>query len=247
MLNGFWKLTWVEIKIFLREPMGAFASLGIPVIVFLLLGRVFRATNANAAASPTDLAERPVIFAAAFIAFTTVTSLTAIITISREGGILTRLRATPQRPVTILGAHVMVKLLLSVAALGLLFLAGKRYYGALEVNLFSFAGALLLSTLSIVSIGFIVASVVRTARFARPLASALLFPMLAISGLFMPIDALPAPWGTVAIALPTTHAVSLLQGVWNGVPWSQHFVEIAALILNFALCSAIASKFFRWE
>ena len=41
MLNGFWKLTWVEIKIFLREPMGAFASLGIPVIVFLLLGRVF--------------------------------------------------------------------------------------------------------------------------------------------------------------------------------------------------------------
>lgn len=247
MLNGFWKLTWVEIKIFLREPMGAFASLGIPVIVFLLLGRVFRETGARAVANPTDLAERPVIFAAVFIAFTTVTSLTAIITIYREGGILKRLRATPLRPVTILGAHVMVKLLLSTAALMLLFVAGKRYYGALEVNLFSFAAALLLSTLSIVSIGFIIAGIVRTARFARPLASALLFPMLAISGLFMPIEALPAPWGIVAVALPTTHAVSLLQGIWNGVPWSQHSVEVAALILNFALCSAIASKFFRWE
>lgn len=247
MLNGFWKLTWVEIKIFLREPMGAFASLGIPVIVFLLLGRVFRATSAGSAANSADLAERPVIFAAVFIALTTVTSLTAIITIYREGGILKRLRATPLRPVTILGAHVMVKLLLSVTALALLFLAGRRYYGALEVNLLSFAAALLISTLSIVSIGFVIASVVRTARFARPLASALLFPMLAISGLFMPVEALPAPWGGVAIVLPTTHAVSLLQGIWNGVSWSAHYVEIGALVLNFGLCSALASKFFRWE
>ena len=38
MLRGLGKLTWIEIKIFLREPLGAFGTIGIPVLVFLVLG-----------------------------------------------------------------------------------------------------------------------------------------------------------------------------------------------------------------
>jgi ABC-2 type transport system permease protein len=33
MLRGLWKLTWLEIKIFLREPLGAFGSILFPVLV----------------------------------------------------------------------------------------------------------------------------------------------------------------------------------------------------------------------
>ena len=246
MLKGFWKLTWVEIKIFLREPMGVLGSIGVPVILFLVLGRIF---SAGAEGSVSAVAiERPAIFASVFIALSAVTSLSAIISIYREGGILKRLRATPLKPMTILGAHVMVKLMLTSVALGLLLLAGKRYYpGAFEVNLFSFAMALLLSTLSIISVGFVIASIVPTARFAQPIAGAVLFPMLAISGLFLPIDALPAPWGLLAEVLPVTHAVSLLRGIWAGAAWSRHYVDIGALVLNFAFCSAISAKLFRWE
>ena len=40
MLRGLWKLTWIEIKIFLREPLGAFGTIGFPVLIFLVLGRV---------------------------------------------------------------------------------------------------------------------------------------------------------------------------------------------------------------
>ena len=39
MLNGFWKLTWVEAKVFMREPMGFVIPRAIPVILFVLLGR----------------------------------------------------------------------------------------------------------------------------------------------------------------------------------------------------------------
>ena len=246
MLNGFRQLTWVEIKIFLREPMGVFGSIGVPVILFLVLGRVFSA-GAEGSISPSTV-ERPAIFAAIFVAISAVTSLTAIISIYREGGILKRLRATPLRPVTILGAHVMVKLAFTVIALGLLVLAGKRYYpGGFEVNLLSFALALLLSTLSIVSVGFVIASIVPTARFAQPIAGAVFFPMLAISGLFLPVEALPAPWGMLADTLPVTHAVSLLRGIWAGAAWSQDYVNIGALVLNFAVCSTLAAKVFRWD
>ena len=40
MLRGLWKLTWIEIKIFLREPLGAFGTIGFPVLVFVVVGRV---------------------------------------------------------------------------------------------------------------------------------------------------------------------------------------------------------------
>ena len=40
MLRGLWKLTWIEIKIFLREPLGAIGTICIPVLVFVVVGRV---------------------------------------------------------------------------------------------------------------------------------------------------------------------------------------------------------------
>jgi hypothetical protein len=39
MFRGLFKLTWLEIKIFLREPMGAIGSILLPVLVFVGVGR----------------------------------------------------------------------------------------------------------------------------------------------------------------------------------------------------------------
>ena len=130
--------------------------------------------------------------AAVFMAISAVISLVTIISIYREGGILKRLRATPLRPYTILSAHVLVKLLFTAMTLTLMILAGRRFYPAgMNAPVLSFALALLISTLSILAIGFIIASLVRTARFAQPVAALIFYPMLALSGLFVPIDALP--------------------------------------------------------
>ena len=128
MLRGLWKLTWIELKVFLREPMGAFGTIGVPVLIFLVLGRYahFRFGGPAVAGSILSGAGLPVL-ASILIAISTVLSLVTIIAIYREGGILKRLRATPLRPQTILSAHVIVKLLLTVATLLLMFLAGKRY------------------------------------------------------------------------------------------------------------------------
>ena len=138
-------------------------------------------------------------------------SLVTIISIYREGGILRRLRATPLRPQTILTAHVLVKLALTVATMALMVLAGKRYYPVdIHVPVFGFAIALLISTWSILSIGFLIASIVPTARFAQPIGAAILYPMLALCGLFVPLESLPPVLHAVAHALPLTYAVSLL-------------------------------------
>ena len=249
MLRGLLKLTWLEIKIFMREPLGAFGSILIPVLVFLVVGRIM-----GSGRSPSSLAESnfmqtglPVL-ASVLIAVNAVLSLVTIISIYREGGILKRLRATPLRPQTILSAHVIVKLLLTAATLALLVLAGKRYYPVgVHAPLFSFTIALLISTWSILSIGFLIASIVPTARFAQPIGGFIMYPMLGICGLFAPIALLPPVLRAVAKVTPLTYAVSLMEGIWRGEGWAAHVGDVAALVLVFAVCTALSVKVFRWE
>ncbi|MGA2846994.1 MAG: ABC transporter permease [Candidatus Acidiferrales bacterium] len=249
MLRGLWKLTWIEIKVFMREPLGAFGTIGFPVLVFLIVGRAAgRNVAAPTLAASSFLRVGLPVLASLLIAVSSVLSLVTIISIYREGGILKRLRATPLRPQTILSAQVIVKLILTASTLALMVLAGKRYYPiSVHVPLFGFTIALLISTLSILSIGFLIASIVPTARFAQPIGAAILYPMIAVSGLFTPVNSMPPVLQAVARVLPMTYAVSLMEGIWKGDAWSAHMGDVAALVVVFVICTALSAKVFRWE
>src|SRR5579864_3459679 len=249
MLRGLWKLTWIETKVFLREPLGALGTIGIPVLVFVVVGRMMgaRLTPASLATNNFIGVGLPV-FASDLISVTAVLSLVTIISIYREGGILKRLRATPLRPQTILTAHVLAKLLLTAATLALMVLAGKRYYPVgVHAPFFSFTIALLISTWSILSIGFLIASIVPTARFAQPIGAFILYPMIGISGLFSPVESLPPVLQAVARIVPLTYCVALLEGIWKGEAWWAHVGDLAALAVVFVICTTLSAKVFRWE
>ena len=66
MLRGLWKLTWLETKIFLREPLGVIGTVGFPVLLFLLLRRLGR--GAPRAGVPPLLAGDLPILAAVMVA-----------------------------------------------------------------------------------------------------------------------------------------------------------------------------------
>jgi ABC-2 type transport system permease protein len=249
MLRGLWKLTWLEIKIFVREPLGLIGSIGIPVLIYLAFGRLLGPRVGKLPADvPRFVSVDLPIFSAVLIATSAVLSLIAIIAIYREGGILRRLRATPLRPYTILTAHVLVKLLFTAATLFAMVLAGRRFIPLpATVPLVSFTVALLISTVSVLSLGFLIASVVPTARFAQPIGTLLLYPMLGLSGLFVPIGSLPPVLRAVARVLPLTYAVSLLRGMWRGDAWSAHAGDLAVLTVTFFVLIAASAKAFRWE
>lgn len=248
MLRGLWKLTWVEIKIFLREPLGAIGTVVIPVLVFVGTGRALGRRIPDSAAAGSFVRVGLPVLASLLIAISAVLSLVTIISIYREGGILKRLRATPLRPQTILTAHVIVKLLLTAATLVLMLLVGKRYYPVgIHVHFFSFTIALLICTWSILSIGFLIASIVPTARFAQPIGAIIMYPMIAVCGIFAPVDSLPPFLHALARVDPLTYAVRLLQGIWVGDSWLPHLGDVAALVLIFAVCTALSAKVFRWE
>jgi ABC-2 type transport system permease protein len=243
------KLTWLEIKIFVREPLGLFGSVGIPVVVFVVASRFLGRSLTSPARAPglPGSSFLPVL-TSILIALSAVVSLIAIISIYREGGILKRLRATPLPPVVILTAHVLVKLIFTAITLAAMLLAGRRYLPPdAQIPLVSFGVALLFTTWAILSIGFVIASIVPTARFAQPLASMVMYPMLGVSGLFYPIERMPATLQMIAKASPLTYAVSLLDGIWKGESWLTHGTDVAALVLTFVVCTAISAKVFRWE
>lgn len=249
-MRGLFQLTWVEIKIFMREPLGAIGTIVIPVIAFIFLGKA----TAGQSAAPTEsfsglLAPGGIpTLLALTVTVSAVLSLANIISIYREGGILKRMRATPLRPWTILTAHVLVKLLLTALTMILMLMAGKRYFAiGSQVPLVKFTIALLISVLSTLSIGFIVASVIPTARFAQPIGAVIFYPMIGLSGLFVPTESLPPKLRAIAKVLPLTRSASLLQGMWTGDSWSAHAGDLLVLAVVFIVCLALTSRVFRWE
>jgi ABC-2 type transport system permease protein len=247
-MRGLLRLTWIELKIFFREPLGAIGTVLVPVLLLVLGGVAVQMVPQGRIGMDGGFRVDIPIFAAVMISLNAVLSLVAVIAIYREGGILKRLRATPLRPQTILTAHVLVKLILTASAFALSMFAGKQFYpiGA-TVPLVSFGVALLVTTASILSIGFVIASIVPTPRFAQPIGAVILYPMLAYSGLFVPLSDMPPSLRTVAQLTPLSYSVSLLRGIWNGDTWGMHTTDVIALTFVFLLCTIVSAKIFKWQ
>jgi ABC-2 type transport system permease protein len=249
MLRGLLKLTWLEIKIFIREPLGVIGTVGVPVLVFVILGRITAPAVRSASTDvPRAFSSDLPILVAVLMVVSAVLSLVTIVAIYREGGILKRLRATPLRPHVILTAHVLVKLLFTAATLALMVLAGRRFYPIdPAVPIASFTLALLFSTVAVISIGFVIASVIPTARFAQPIGAIMFYPMLGLSGLFVPVESLPPLLQSVARVLPLTYVVSLLRGIWEGEGWRAHAGDVGVLTVMFVAFTILSTRVFRWE
>ena len=88
MLRGLWNLTWLETKIFVREPLGFIGTVGFPVLIFVVLGRILGgATAGRPRDAPSFVSVDLPILVTILMALSAVLSLVTIISIYREGGI----------------------------------------------------------------------------------------------------------------------------------------------------------------
>jgi len=242
------KMTWMEGKLFLREPMSAFFTLAFPLIYLFMFGIIsgnnptpqFGGQRAIDASIPG--------LTASIICITGLMSTTMTLSTYREKGILRRLRTTPVSPLVVLAAQVIV--IFSMTALGMLLLivVGALVYGVrFEGNFISLLGGFTLGSLSFFGIGFILAGVMPTVRSAWVVGMVLLYPMLLLSGAFFTVDLLPATVQKVSACLPLTYVVKLLNGLWYGEPWGDHLLEVGVLSALLILGVIISAKTFRWE
>jgi ABC-2 type transport system permease protein len=247
-MKGFLKLSWVELKLFLREPMLGLFTLAFPLVMLFVFGGVYGNEPSDYFGGYGMVDVSVPAWAGLIIAMTGFLSLAVSVATYRERGVLRRFRLTPIRPRAILAAQIAVLLLMTAFGMALLVVAAKLFFGLqFRGNLISVAGGFVLGSLSIFAIGFLLAGIAPTARAAQAVGMVLFYPMIFLSGATIPLENIKGSLRMCAKALPLTHVVTLLRGLWVGDPWSQHLTEVAVLGGVLLLGASLSSWLFRWE
>ena len=167
---------------------------------------------------------------------------------SREMGVLRRYRATPLRPAAYLLASVAVYLMIALLGMAILVVIGKLVFGLrIAGSWLNVLAAVTLSALSFYSLGYLLASLVPTARAAQVVGMVIFFPMMFLSGAGMPLQLLPEGLRKVSDFLPLSYVVRLVQGLWFGESWSNLWLSVLVLVGMLLIATAGAAKLFRWE
>jgi ABC-2 type transport system permease protein len=242
------KMTWMEAKLFLRDPASAFFALVFPLIYLFMYGLISGNTPTPMSGSRGMIDLAIPTLTAVIISMTGLMSITITLATYREKGILRRLGTTPVHPLVVLVAQLIVIFVMTCVGMLLLIAAGELvYHVRFEGNVFSMLGGFVLASLSFFSIGFILAGSMRTVRSAWSVAMVLLYPMLLLSGAFFPVKLLPAVVQKISVFMPMTYVVNLLTGLWFGETWSQHITDIIILAAMLVAGVFISIKLFRWE
>ncbi len=167
----------------------------------------------------------------------------------KSRGVLRRLKATPVLPASFIFAQVFTRLTISILqTLVLVGLAVLAFDVHLEGNLGVMVLLALLGGGVFISMGFAVSGWAGTEDVAAPVANAIALPMMFLSGVFFPRDAMPEPLRAVADFLPLSYLADALRNVAvDGASlWSQ-WENVLGLTVWLVVTFFIAVRLFRWE
>lgn len=254
-MSAYFKLTWMQLKLFGREPVALFFTLAFPLMVLLLFGVIFG--NAPDPQYGPQYGSQygdgygyidalvPGL-AAIVIGTLALMSIPVATATAREQKILRRYQATPMPPLVYLAADITMNVLIALSGLVILCIVAPLVFdvrfGGNWVYMF---GGFLLSAFAFAAVGYIVAALSPTARIAAVVGQVLYFPMMFLSGVGFPPEIMPAGVRAAAQWLPLTHIVNLLQNLWFGQGWSGQAVLILGLLL--VLGTVVSVYTFRWE
>jgi ABC-2 type transport system permease protein len=242
------KMTWMEAKLFLREPASAFFTLVFPLMYLFLFGLISGNEPTPQYGGMRTIDASIPSLTAVIICMTGLMSTTMTMATYRERGILRRLRTTPVSPLVVLVAQLIVIFGMTSLGMLLLVIAGKLvFHVQIAGNAFSMLGGFILSSLSFFGIGFILAGLMPTARSAWVVGMVLLYPMMLLSGAFFTIEILPPAVQKVSAFIPLTYVVNLLRGLWIGETWGMHLLDAGVLTVLLVVGVLISFKTFRWE
>jgi len=238
---------------FLRNPAAAIFTLAFPLGLLVVLTTLLRDGTVVRDGVVYDRTTYHVVAMALFgLVSATYTNVAMTLTLARERGVLKRLRGTPLPLGTAVAARIVHATVVAVVLVTLTFGYGL-VVGALDGpgwtvgRMAELLGVVVLAAGSFAAIGLAVSTFIRDAAAAPPVVNGLLFPVLLLSGVFVPIgDDAPAWVRGVADVFPIQPAFDLLLGASVG----QTDIEVAdlAVVAAWGLVGAIvAVRRFRWE
>jgi ABC-2 type transport system permease protein len=247
LVTGLPRLTLMELRLFLREPLAVFFAVAFPVLLVGILGSVpgFRQPQQGLGGLRVIDVYVPITIAFVLVMLALSVLPTTLATY-RERGILRRLATTPVRPIALLVAQMATSLLTALLTVGLVLAVARIAFGVeLPKQPVAFVLTLFLGAAAVFAMGLVLAAVAPSAKAAQGIGTLLFFPTLFFAGLWVPIQAMPAALQRISDLTPLGATVQALQAASGGAwPRPLHLAVMAAYVV---LLGLVAARTFRWQ
>jgi ABC-2 type transport system permease protein len=244
------KLTWIELKLFLREPTTLVFTFTFPIVMLFVMGEIFAGRELRPGEvmfrgfAPLDY------YVPAYCALVAVSvgvlMLPVRLTSYRSGGVLRRFRAAHVPVWAVLGSQMLAATALATVGALLVWGFGELVYTVrFPASLPLVAVSFLLGTLCFCAIGALLGAVMPSTRAAQGAGLMLFFVMLFVSGAGPPVEVMSPTMLRIADFLPLSHSVTAMQDAWNGLGFNG--TESLILVVVAAACGWVALRAYRWE
>ena len=248
MKSAIARLTILEFKLFTRNFLNIFFLLLYPSVMLLLFGGIFGNDPTPLFGGYGTVDVSVPAYAGTVISVTGLMILPLTVCEYREKRILKRFRATPLSPIYVIVSQMSVNLLMTIAGMLLLVLVGTIVFNLNFIgSLLPVAAVFLFSTLSVFSIGFLIAGLAPNMKAATAIAYLVFFPMLFLTGASIPLEIMPKLMQDIASFLPVTHVVKAMKAVWLGGTISSVSTSLLVLAGVMVVCFFLSYRLFRWE
>jgi len=249
-MNTLTKLTWVELKLFAREPTTMVFTFAFPFLTLFVMGGVFGNTpdeDGEVFRGVGPLNYYIPAYIGLVVSSIGLISLPVHLAAYRERGVLKRLRASSVSTWNVFGSQVLVSIGIAALSSILLIIAAALAYDVQFPgwSVWKVAVAFLLGTLSFASIGVLLGAVLPTARSAQGAGLLLFFAMMMLAGAGPPREVMTDAMRVMGDVLPLTYVVEMLQDPWLGFAWNPAPVGVVAGIM--VVAAAVSIRVFRWE
>lgn len=240
------KMTWLELKLFLREPLTVLFAVVLPLMVLFVMGGVFgNVADADVYRGVGPMTYYLPAYVALVAASVGLISLPTHLASNRELGVLKRYRASSIPASVVVGSQVAVTFVISMVSALILIAAAVPVYDLPAPASFPMviAGFVLVALL-FSALGVLLGAVLPSSRAAQALGVMLWFLMLMVGGAGPPPEVLTGAMGTVGDFTPLRHAIRAMQDGWLNLDAGNSWLVVAVVML---FSGAAAVYFFRWE
>ncbi len=240
-------MTWVEIKLFTREPITVVFTLALPIIFLFVMGGVFGNTadpDIYRGVGAMDY-YMPSYFGLIMMAIGTV-ALPVHLAGYRERGVLRRFRASSFSVWSVLGSQLLVSFIIAIVGSVLVMIMGMLvYHPHWPVNPGLLVVAFVMGTVCFTCFGFFLGAVLPSTRSAQGVGMLLFFIMMILGGAGPPPEVMSSAMQFIGNITPLHWVIYTLQNPWLGFDWH---TSASLIIVGITVVSAgLAARFFRWE
>lgn len=167
----------------------------------------------------------------------------------RRKGILKRLFVTPLTPRAFIGGLVLSRSLICLIQLGVLLLIAVYGFDITIVGgVLDLFVIVLLGIAVFLCVGFCMGSIAKTQQAIMAIGNLVTFPQMFLSGIFYPIDILPALIQPVAKVLPLSFLADALRDIIiDGATLAQQLGNLVGLAVWAVLALLLAIRLFVWK